>query len=217
MKKKNTLTTRPSGLDSDTGISVRDFKPRKTPGQWLNDRISYFSFSGDTLLKALTCGALLIFFSLLQTTILARLRPFGAVPDLILPLVCAVAISEREKWGAVFGIIAAFVIESLGGSFFTILPLLYMPVGYVCGILSTYYIRDSFTVRALIVASTSLVRALFTLFTVLSTVGGVTVLSALTKATLPELGANLLIGLIPHYFAKLCLRPFNKTREEKVK
>lgn len=217
MKKKNTLTTRPSGLDSDAGISVRDFKPRKTPAQWLNDGISSFSFSGDTLLKALTCAALLIFFSLLQTTILARLKPFGAVPDLILPLVCSVAMSEREKWGAIFGIIAAFVIESLGGSSFTVLPILYMPVGYVCGILATHYVRDSFTVRALIVGSTSLIRALFTLFTVLSTVGGATVLSALTKATLPELGANLLIGLIPHYFAKLCLRPFNKTRDEKVK
>lgn len=221
MKKKSIFAHRQNradktGFDSDTGISVREFKERQTPLEWMRGKLSSFSFNGEPIPKILVFSALLIFLSLFQTTVFARFKPFGAVPDLILPLVCAVAISEKEKWGAVFGIIAAFVIESLGGSTFTILPLLYMPVGYMCGILSVHYVRDSIATRAAICGATSLLRALFTLFTILSTVGGATVITALTKGVLPELACNLIVGLIPQYLAKICLRPLNKTREEKV-
>ena len=215
-KKTSSVLTRPINLNGDTGIVKREFKARGSIVERARDAISSFSFDGEAIAKALVCGALLVFFALLQTTVFAKFKPFGAVPDLILPLVCAVAMSEREKWGAVFGIIAAFVIESLGGSTLTLLPLLYMPVGYITGILIVNYMRDSIAVRSIFVVSTSFLRAIFTLFTVLATVGGVTFGSALTKAVLPELACNIVFGLFPHYFTKLCLRPFNRTREEKV-
>lgn len=215
-KKKSSLFSRPINFGGGTGMTEREFTPRKNKLEYLRDKIAAFSFDGEVLLKALVCGALLVFFALFQTTLMARFRPFGAVPDLILPLVCAVGMSEKEKWGAVFGIVAAFVIESLGGSTLTLLPLLYMPVGYLCGILTSNYFRDSIAVRGMYVVGSSVLRAVFTLITVLSTVGGITLGSAFTKAVLPELGANIILGLIPHYLTKLCLRPFNKTREEKV-
>ena len=107
------------------------------------------SLDGESIAKGVIVAVLLIFFSLLETTLFTKFRPFGVTPDLILPLVVAVAIFEREKWGAVFGVIAAFVIESIGGSALTILPILYMPVGYVIGIISVHYFRDSFATRAL--------------------------------------------------------------------
>ena len=219
MKKKtsSTLLSQPINFSGDTGITQREFKPKGSLTERVRDAVSSFSFDGETVGKALVCAALLVFFSLLQTTICAKFKPFGAVPDLILPLVCAVAMSEREKWGAIFGIIAAFVIESLGGAPLTLLPLLYMPVGYVTGILSVNYMRDTIAVRSIFVVSTSLLRAVFTLFAALATIGGITLLSALTKAVLPELLCNIVFGLIPHYVTKLCLRPFNRTREEKVR
>ena len=82
------------------------------------------SLDGESLAKGGVCALLLIFFALLQTTLFTRFKPFGAVPDLILPLVAAIGMTEKEKWGAVFGVIAAFVIESLGGSTVTLLPIL---------------------------------------------------------------------------------------------
>ena len=215
-KKSSSLLSRPVDVNGDIGITKKEYKPKGSLTERVRDAISSFSFDGEAFAKALVCGALLVVFALFQTTVFAKFRPFGAVPDLILPLVCAVAMSEKEKWGAIFGIIAAFVIESLGGSTFTILPLLYMPVGYVCGILAVNYMRDSIAVRSIFVVGSSLLRAVFTLFIVLATVGGITFVSALTKAVLPELLCNVLFGLAPHYITKLCLRPFNKTREEKV-
>ena len=158
----------------------------------------------------------MIFFALVQTTLFTRFRPFGAVPDLILPLVIAIAMTERERWGAVCGLIGAFVIESLGGSQLTLLPLLYMPAGYVCGLLTVYYFRDSAAVRALYTAASSLLRALFTLVTVVMTVADLSLPDAFTRAVLPELAANLLFAVLPHIAAYLALRPFNKSRDAKV-
>jgi len=199
-------------LHGDTGISEREIGlPGATPKR-VRGGVG-ISIDADILIKSAIVGALLILFALLQTTLFSRFRPFGAVPDLILPLVVAVAMSEREKFGAIFGIVAAFVIESLGGGAVSILPILYMPVGYIVGALSVYYFRDSVVVRALYTVVTSLLRALFTIFTLLATVGGITFISLMGDAVLPELLANVIFATLPHFAVKLCLRPWNKNRD----
>ncbi len=199
-------------LHGDTGISEREIGlPGATPKR-VRGGVG-ISIDADILIKSAIVGALLILFALLQTTLFSRFRPFGVVPDLILPLVVAVAMSEREKFGAIFGIVAAFVIESLGGGAVSILPILYMPVGYIVGALSVYYFRDSVVVRALYTVITSLLRALFTIFTLLATVGGITFISLMGDAVLPELLANVIFAILPHFAVKLCLRPWNKNRD----
>ena len=174
------------------------------------------SLDGESLAKGGVCAILLVFFALLQTTLFTRFRPFGAVPDLILPLVAAIGISEKEKWGAVFGVIAAFVIESLGGSPVTLLPLLYMPVGYFCGICTTYYFRDTFLVRGLYTLITSAARAVFTLAALAMTLGSFNLITCLTDAVIPEFFAGILFAALPHITSKAALRPFHLTREERT-
>ena len=164
----------------------------------------------------MVCALLVIFFSLVQTTLFTRFRPFGAVPDLILPLVIAISMTERERWGAVCGLLGAFVIESLGGSQLTLLPLLYMPAGYVCGLLTIYYFRDSAAVRALYTGVSSVARALFTFVTVVMTVADLPLAVVFTKSVLPEFAANLLFAALPHAVTYFALRPFNKSRDAKV-
>lgn len=203
-------------LHGNTGISEKEIGIPGANPKRLRGGLG-ISIDSEILLKCIVCGVLLILFSLLQTTLFTRFRPFGAVPDLILPLVVAVAISEREKFGAIFGIIAAVVIESLGGSAFSILTILYMPVGYIVGALSVHYFRDSAAVRTLYTVSTSLLRALFTIFILLATVGGITFISLMADAVLPELLANILFAILPHIAVKLCLLPFNKSRDDRLR
>ena len=103
-----------AAMNADPGITEKKIELHKsgeTGGLLRLPRIDT-----DVLWRVLISAGLLIFFALLQTTIFARFRPFGAVPDLMLPLVIAIGMTEREKWGAVFGVAAAFVIESLGGA-----------------------------------------------------------------------------------------------------
>jgi cell shape-determining protein MreD len=174
------------------------------------------NLDGESLAKGGVCALLLVVFALLQTTLFTRFRPFGAVPDLILPLVAAIGMTEKEKWGAVFGVIAAFVIESLGGSTVTLLPLLYMPVGYFCGILTTYYFRDAFIVRGLYTLVTSAARGIFTLIALAMTLGDFNLITCLTDAVIPEFLATVLFAILPHLAAKAALRPFHLTREERT-
>lgn len=171
-----------------------------------------FSIDLETLLKSLVLAFLLILFSLLQTTLFTHFRPFGAVPDLILPLVVAVSMVFREKWGAIFGLTAAFVIESLGGSTFTILPLLYMPAGYVVGLCSVYYFRDSIAVRSLYTLITTLLRSVFTLITFAATLADLNLITVFTLAIIPEFLSTLVFSPLPHLLAKLILRPFTHDR-----
>lgn len=209
-------SSRSISLHGDTGISEKEIGIPGANPKRLRGGIG-IPFDTQMFFKILACAFLLILFALLQTTLFARFRPFGAVPDLILPLVVAVAMSEKEKFGAIFGVIAAFVIDSLGGATISILPLLYMPVGYICGILTRCYFRESIAVRGMYLVSTTFIRALFTAFTVIATAGGVTFISMLTDAVFPELIANLVFGFIPHVTAFLILRPLNRSREERFK
>ncbi len=195
----------------------RESAPRYSIGERLHGWRLGISVDGESIAKGAVCAALVVLFSLLQTTMFTRFRPFGVVPDLILPLVVAVSMTEHERWGAVFGVCAAFVIESLGGSTLTLLPILYMPCGYICGILTVHYFRDSFAVRALYTVVTSLLRAVLTCIVALSTLGNVSFITLFTEAVLPELLANIAFAALPHVAAKLCLRPFNRTRDERTK
>ncbi|MBR3415119.1 MAG: hypothetical protein IKH09_00265 [Clostridia bacterium] len=184
-------------------------------GKFNSWRLS-FSIDGQAIAKGVIIAVFIVLFSITQTTLLSRLRPFGAVPDLLLPLVVAVAMSEKEKWGAVVGLISAFVIDALGGVTVMLLPLLYVPVGIFCGLLTTYRFRDSIPVAALFTAVTCVLRFFVSFLLALFTVHGATPLQALLDFALPGLYANLIFAVFPHLFVRLAMRPFHKTRAERT-
>lgn len=175
-----------------------------------------FSLDGESILKGIVCALLLVFFCLLQTTLFTKFRPLGAVPDLVLPLVIAISMTEKERWGAIIGLIGAIVIESLGGSTFTILPILYTFAGYLCGILTTHYFRDSAATTRTLHPCVDDFESVFYYYCAFATTGNVTLLEALTKAALPEFFACIIFAPLPHIAAKLCLHRFNKSREERT-
>ena len=201
-------------LNADTGITERKIDLHKTGGGVGLGRL--FRIDVDVLLRVLVSAALLIFFALLQTTIFARFRPFGATPDLMLPLVIAVGITEREKWGAVFGVVAAFVIESLGGAAVSVLAPLYMMAGYLAEVLSIEMFRDSVPVRMLFTAVGCAAHMVFTLLAVFLSVDEFALSDVLLDAILPEFLSSMVFAALPHLLAKLALRMFHKPREEKV-
>ncbi len=204
------------GYEPNKRVRETDLRRRESMAARLSGWRLGISVEWDSILKGIVCAVLVVLFSLLQTTIFTKFKPFGVVPDLILPLVVAISMTEREKWGAVVGVAAAFVIESLGGSTVTLLPLLYMPAGYICGILTIHYFRDSIAVRAVYTAAAQAARVLVTAIILVATVGDINLIDMLTITLIPEFVAGIIFAPLPHLAAKLCLRPFNKTREERT-
>ncbi|MBQ7475330.1 MAG: hypothetical protein IJS78_05350 [Clostridia bacterium] len=175
-----------------------------------------FSIDGEVVAKAAIFAFFIILFSITQTTLLSRIRPLGAVPDLLLPFVVAVAVSEREKWGAIIGLVSAFVIDALGGVRIMLLPLLYVPTGIVCGLLTTYRFRDSVPVNAIYTVVTSVLRSFIAMIIGFNSIRGISAGQAFTDIALPAFFANIIFAVFPHILVRLTMRPFHKTRAERT-
>ena len=171
---------------------------------------------GELIGKIAVCTVLTVLFALLQTTIFARFRPFGAIPDLMLPLVIAIGMTEGEKWGGIWGLIAAFIIESLGASGVSLLPLLYMPAGYFCPIITAMYLTDTPPVRLIFTAVSGLGRSLITLIYLALTIAQFELPLLLRDIVIPEYASTFVMALPVHLLVHFALHPFHKARSERV-
>ncbi len=168
------------------------------------------------LFRGAVVGLLILLFAMLQTTVFSRFKLFGAVPDLMLSLVIAIGVTEGERWGAVVGLICAVLIESIGGSGITLLPLLYVPAGFATGILGTFYYKDSIPVRTIYSASAGLLRSVITVICTLLAYEKVSFGLMMTKIVVPEYFSTLLTSVIPHVVTFFALKSFHKSRAERV-
>jgi len=171
----------------------------------------------EDIIRGVICGALLMLFALLQTTFFVRFAPFSKIPDLMLIFVLAIGVYEGEKWGAVTGLIAAFVIQSLGGdgSGPELLSLVYMPVGCISGLASKYYLRHTLPVKAVYVVLSALLRSAATIVSALVILDA-SLYDIVTKIALPEYLSTVVLSPLPFVVVWLSFRHFHKTRAERT-
>lgn len=134
----------------------------------------------------------------------------------MLSLVVAISMTEGEKWGACWGLAAAYLIESLGAGHITLLPLLYMPVGYLCPLITRFYLKDSVPIRVLYTLLVSLGRSIFTLLCLALTLSSFSFPHILWNIILPEYASTALCAILPHLIVRWTLHPFHKPRSERV-
>ena len=175
-----------------------------------------FSVEKEAVFRFLITFFLLIFFSIFQTTFGARFQLFGAVPDLMLGFVIAVAMSEGEKWGAVTGLFAGLIIDALGGPAVPVSVLLYVFVGWTAGFLTENVFTSSIPVRIIYSVGAGFGRMLLSGLLLLTKHNGMTVAQAFTDVLLPEYLSTLLLAVFPHLVCHLCLHRFHKTRAERI-
>lgn len=173
-------------------------------------------YSRERILCGAVCALALVFSALLQSTVFSTLRPFGAVPDIMLLFTVALSVTEGPKWGAVWGIVAAVIIEALSLPEIMLLPLLYMLAGFFCGLLCSRRLLGTAPVRAVLTLGVIPFKGILTAVYMAISPLPVTAAEVFFEVVLPEAAATLLLAAPIHMLMYLCLRPFHRTRAEKV-
>ena len=120
----------------------------------------------------------------------------GAAPDLILCATIAVSYCERERAAAVFGMLSGFLLEAVGSTGITLLPLFYMVVGCVCAIFFVNILGKNIGAYLIYVAGFSLVRAAISIIYIQFTAPEFGFGAAFGRVVLPEYGVTLLASPI---------------------
>jgi len=156
----------------------------------------------QAIAKAVVCGLYIITAALLQTTVFARFNFFGGVPDLMLTSVIVISMYGGEKWGAGFGIFAGYIIDAIGSSGLALMPVVYMIFGYICGVLTKYYLKNSLPVWGVYMAAAAVGRAAVTLIYISGIFVTYHIDEAFTKIIFPEMGSTILFS----FFTLACVR-----------
>ena len=146
------------------------------------------------LRKVLIYFIIIFAASLLQTSFLAVLRPFGAVPDLVLLLALGAGYFCGAEKGGLFGVASGVVAYAMGDVGSAFLPLLYMLVGVGAGMLVESFFAGKFAVWCLYVAGAAVVKSAYSLLCAVLFSGELQLWAVLFKTLVPELVGTLILG-----------------------
>ena len=146
--------------------------------------------------------AVLFLTSLIQTSFLPAVALFGAIPDLVLILVCGVAFYLGPVDGALFGLVGGILTDGLGGVGFSFSPILYTVIGVLLGLLAMAAFANKFIHWIIYSAIFCLTKALYSIFRILLDSGEVRLGAALGSSVLPELFGTLLLSVALYVPAK---------------
>ena len=154
----------------------------------------------------------ILFFTviILQTTFFARVRLFGAVPDLCFVTLILVSYFCGREVGAITGIAAGFAVEALGSTGISILPVIYLFCGYVCGHFTRAILPKRFTAYLTVLAAAIPVRMAITFVYVCINYSTIHLLDILSHMILPEAAVTFLFALILYYPVKLICKFMNQ-------
>ena len=147
-------------------------------------------------------GLVLILSAILQVSLFSRFRLFGAVPDLMIVAVLCIAFFCGRYAGAVTGIAAGFLIEAIGTSGISILPLCY----FLCGYLVGHYARTvqkSYPPYLIYLGCILLIRATVTVLYACMTYQNVNLPLILVRSVLPEALVTAIAGCALYFPLKL--------------
>ena len=150
----------------------------------------------------LTETVLFLTVIVLQTTLFARVRLFGAVPDLCFATLILVSYFCGKEVGAVTGIVAGFAADALGSVGISLLPVLYLFCGYVCGHFTRAIQPKRFMAYLTVLAAAIPVRTVITLIYICINYSTIHMLDLLVHTLLPEAAGTLLASLILYYPVK---------------
>ncbi len=151
------------------------------------------------LAYTVTFALLLVLLACLQVAFFGKLRPFGAVPDLMICTVLIIAYFCGQYAGAITGIAAGFLIEAIGSLGVSILPVAFMIGGYVVGYYAHTLGQKRYPVYLLYLGGALILRAGLTVIYAAISYESVNLLHILWESVLPEALGTALAGILLYF------------------
>ena len=156
---------------------------------------------GEIVKRVLVYGLLLLILATAQCAFFARLELLGAVPNLVLCAVVAIALVDSIRAAAVAGIAGGFLLDALGGVGLSLSPLMFFLVAWLIGSLAAKMMTGMVSYCILLIP-TAVFAGAVRLVTLLW--AGEPVLGALRHGVLPELICTAVLGLPLYGIVALC-------------
>ena len=180
----------------------------------MNNQLSTVSWQ-TIFKKSVVWGIWLFLLAVIQTSIFSVFRPFGAVPDLVLSAVIAIAIYDRERTGVIAGIVGGTITDALGGSGLSLSPLVYMLCAALFALLAYSVLRRDFLSWLIGVACSLIISGIASIICAYSSVTAAhfTVSDIFSRLLIPQFFSSLLVGIPVYFITKLIWSRFFNTRE----
>ena len=170
-----------------------------------------FSGAGDRRLLArriIIFGLVAFFLGVFQCSFFSRLKPFGAVPDIILGSLCAIIMLDNRKSGAVYAVAAGYFIDAIGAVPPSFSPLFYL-IGVVCIGKISEKMMPRFVSFAVLMLPAVVLRAGFTCVNVWIASAARPSWSVIIRLALPEMICTYVFCLPIYFLIKLCMYPIH--------
>ena len=155
------------------------------------------------VLKSGIYALIFVFFTVFETNMLIGLRILGAKPNLVISLVVAAAVTENEKYAAVFGMVCGFLIDSSVGSPFFFSGVYYFFAAYLAAATTKYYFNRSLLTMCLMSLPVCALRELFNVFYLIGAWGDFDIRRAVLEFILPEYIYTLALAPAVYLLVKL--------------
>ncbi len=143
---------------------------------------------------------------LLQTTLLARIRLFGAVPDLCFVTLILISYFCGKDVGAITGIAAGFALDALGSVGLSLLPVLYLFCGYLFGYFTRAIYPKRYLSYLIVLAAAIPVKMAITFVYICINYNTIHLLEIMGRVLLPEAAATALFATVLYFpVRKICV------------
>ena len=157
-------------------------------------------------------GGSLLLFSVLQVSFFARFPFFGATPDLIICTVLCISYFCGRYAGGITGLAGGFLIEAIGASGITLLPVIYFLFGYVVGYYSRAVIQKRYSSYLFYLGIALAIRATVTVLYAALTYRNLSLPTLLIHTLLPEAAGTAIAGAILYVPMRLLCRLLKRKR-----
>ncbi len=136
---------------------------------------------------------------LLQTTLFARIRLFGAVPDLCFITLILISYFCGKEVGAITGIAAGFAVDALGSVGISLLPVLYLFCGYLFGYFTRAIYPKRYLSYLIVLAAAIPVKMVITFVYICINYQTIHLLEIMGRILLPEAAATALFATVLYF------------------